>query len=361
MDKFMKRKFRPDFNRLLDAINHKCDPKYVPMLELHADPEVIGELLEEPIFSLDDQDDNPEFALKGVDQRIRFWTQLGFDAIPEGPPLLFPGTLQLKTEDSSNSGRGERRWVDEKKGVISSWKDFELYPWPDPNKFSFRSVEYAIDHLPEGMGIVGRGAGVFEMCMYLMGYETLSTGIYDQPDLVKAVFDRTSEILLSVLKKLVQFDRVIALFVADDMGFRTGTLIAPKHIRQYVIPFHKKAAEIAHNEGIPYLLHSCGKLDKIMDDLIDAGIDAKHSYEDAIEPVESFVERYSDRLAIIGGLDIDLLSRGTQEDVRKRTRQILESCSPSRSYILGSGNSIVNYISLENYLVMIDECHKFNS
>jgi uroporphyrinogen decarboxylase len=79
-----------------------------------------------------------------------------------------------------------------------------------------------------------------------------------------------------------------------------------------------------------------------------------------IQPVEAFVERYGDRVAAIGGVDMDLLTRGSQEAVRSRTRQILEACAPSRGYVLGSGNSLANYIQLGNFLAMLDEGWKYN-
>jgi D-alanyl-D-alanine carboxypeptidase len=60
-------------------------------------------------------------------------------------------------------------------------------------------------------------------------------------------------------------------------------------------------------------------------------------------------------------VDVDLLARGTEEQVRTRTRGILESCAPSRGYVLGSGNSITNYVSPRNYLAMLDEGWRYNS
>jgi len=98
-----------------------------------------------------------------------------------------------------------------------------------------------------------------------------------------------------------------------------------------------------------------------MDDLIDVlKIDAKHSYEDVIKSVESFSKRYQDRISVLGGLDIDLLTRGTEGQVRARTRSILQACAPSGGYMLGSGNSLANYLSVENYLAMLDEGWRFN-
>ena len=64
-------------------------------------------------------------------------------------------------------------------------------------------------------------------------------------------------------------DRVGAQFLGDDMGYKTGTLISPNHLREYVFPWQKKLVDISHEHGIPFLLHSCGNLRTIMDELIE--------------------------------------------------------------------------------------------
>jgi uroporphyrinogen decarboxylase len=76
--------------------------------------------------------------------------------------------------------------------------------------------------------------------------------------------------------------------------------------------------------------------------------------------VEQVYQQYADRIAIVGGVDINLLASGTEEQVRKRTRQILEACAPGGHYVLGTGNSVVNYIPISNYLAMLDEGRKWN-
>jgi uroporphyrinogen decarboxylase len=139
-------------------------------------------------------------------------------------------------------------------------------------------------------------------------------------------------------------------------------MIAPRHLRRFVFPIQKKIAGIAHEQGIPFILHSCGNLEAIMDDLIeDVGVDAKHSFEDVIEPVESFTAQYGHRTAAIGGVDMDLLARGTVEQVRDRTREVLAACASSGSFILGSGNTVANYVRPANFLAMIDEGWRHNS
>lgn len=91
------------------------------------------------------------------------------------------------------------------------------------------------------------------------------------------------------------------------------------------------------------------------------GGDAKHSYEDRIVPVEEVHRRWGDRIAILGGVDMDLLTRGSEEDVRQRTRAILETCAAKGTgYCLGTGNSGANSVAPRNFLAMLDEGRQWN-
>ncbi|MGC8861968.1 MAG: uroporphyrinogen decarboxylase family protein, partial [Armatimonadota bacterium] len=99
-----------------------------------------------------------------------------------------------------------------------------------------------------------------------------------------------------------------------------------------------------------------GNLGEVMDDLIDyVGIDAKHSFEDAIMPVAEFKRIYGHRIGVVGGVDVGALARMETPDLRRYVRQILEECAPGGGYALGSGNSVANYVKVENYHAMLEE------
>jgi uroporphyrinogen decarboxylase len=140
----------------------------------------------------------------------------------------------------------------------------------------------------------------------------------------------------------------------DDWGFKTQTMLSPADMRRYVIPWHKRIVETIHKAGKPAILHSCGNLKLLMDDIIDTiGYDAKHSYEDSILPVEEAYELYGKRIAILGGLDLDFVCRSTPDEVHKRAVAMLERVKGRGGYALGTGNSVPEYVPVENYLAMI--------
>lgn len=294
-----------------------------------------------------------------LDNFTAFWFGMGYDFVRFEQNLPFP-ELKKIVPDAAPGSDQERSWADEHHGTIQSWKDFEEYPWPKVEEFDFSAFEYLNARLPEGMGLIcSHGGGVFEHLSWIMSLEGLSNALFEEPDLVQATADRLGGLMVDFYRHILDLDRLVAVFPGDDMGYRSATMISPGLLRRLVFPWHKRFASMAHARGIPYFLHSCGNLRAIMDDLIgDVGIDGKHSYEDAIIPAPEFQRQFGDRIAVLGGLDLNVLSGGSVDDVARRTRELIETCGPRGRYAVGSGNSVPSYVPVENYLAMITEAHR---
>jgi len=131
-------------------------------------------------------------------------------------------------------------------------------------------------------------------------------------------------------------------------------MLSPADLRKYVFPWHKKIVEAAHAKGKPAILHSCGYMEEIADDIaFDMKFDGKHSYEDNIMPVEDVYRKYHDRFAIIGGIDVDFMVRKSPEEITARAAAMLELADKDGGFALGTGNSVPEYIPNEKYFAMI--------
>ena len=360
---------KPDKEEFREIILREKVSSQVHLIELHIDVEVIRYFTEkwgrkwvEP--SLAKGKESQKEVLKNY---LECWYRLGYDYVRLTSDFRFSAGLSFisskrEGEDTALLSRGTRHWVEEGKGVISSWEDFENYHWPSPEEMDLWPLEFVSQNLPEGMGIlVVFSPGVFEVLSNeLFGLETFSYLLYDDPHLVEAVANKVGELIYRAYERVVGLDNLLGFFQGDDMGFKKGTLISPEALRKYILPWHKKFAQLAHSHGLLYLLHNCGYCEPIMEDLIEeVKIDGKHSFEDEIMPVTEFKEKYGDRIAVLGGVDVDKLCGLNEEQLRQYVRDILEKCVPGGGYLLGSGNSITNYMPIENYLIMLDEGAKY--
>jgi len=352
----VSKSFQPNWQGWLGNIRRNSTPDRVYFMELFQDIEIRDAIAAR--FGLTDGLDpsDPNFEKRKYIAVQRF---CGFDYVYVSLSGVAWQFDQLATDDTAALARqGGRRYTNEHTGPLATWEGFEAYPWPDPSTPSAtRDLEWYERNLPEDMCIIAGGTGHFcELLSWLMGYESLCFALYDQRDLVEAIYQRVLAFHQAEVELYLQFDRVRAVWGSDDMGFKTGLLISPDDTRRLVLSGHKQLAAMAHAAGRPYLLHSCGNLSDIMDDLIDdVRIDAKHSFEDTIEDIRDVKRAWGKRIALIGGIDVDFLCRSDESAIRRRVRDTLDVCHPGGGYCLGTGNSVANYIPLDNYLAMVDE------
>lgn len=290
----------------------------------------------------------PESPLARIRNQVEAYRRCGFDYAVLAPWdagfLCFPKG-ERDAEKSYSQAHG---------GVITDRASLARYTWPDPEADDWSLAERVRPHLPEGMRLLLFSfGGVLENLVELVGYEELCLLLEDDPELVQEIADAIGSRLLRYYERGMGHAAIGGAIVNDDWGFKTQPFLSPEQMRRYITPWHRRIVQAIHDAGKPAILHSCGELRLLWEDLIeDLRFDGKHSYEDAILPVEQACQRYGRRIAILGGLDIDFLCRSTPEEVYARSRRLLEQTRADGGYALGSGNSITAYVPWESFLAM---------
>jgi len=344
--------FQPDYQNMLDVLaNHR--PARLPVYEHIISIPVMEKILGVSFGSLYDGDDcdlNEFFH-----HYCRFWQEMTYDTVSYEVCIteILPGPGALKGG----------------KGPIQTRADFECYPWHELESRYWRLAEQKFvalrKNLPPGMAALGGvGNGVFEISEDLVGFEYLAYMQADDPLLLTWLYAKIGDLMVTIWRRfLTQFGDVFAICrMGDDLGYKTRTLTSPNNIRQFVIPQYQRVISLIRQSGHPFLWHSCGNIFAVMDEVIALGIGAKHSNEDVIAPFETWIERYGDRIGLLGGIDVDILCRSEPADIvnlvyeRGRKYRAL-----AKGYALGSGNSIPEYVPVEGYLAMLDAAKKIRA
>lgn len=245
--------------------------------------------------------------------------------------------------------------------LITDWKSYELYPWREVKNSNFEIYLQLAGYLPDGMKLLAcSNGGILENATDLVGYEHLCMMYLLEPDLTKEIFEQIGKRLLEFFTIVSSMESVGVCVVNDDWGFKTQTMFPPEMMQEYVFPFTRKIIDAIHNNGKMAILHSCGNLLQIMDVIIDdLKLDGKHSFEDGIYPVEDAYEWWHKRISIMGGIDVDFLTRKSPDEIFHRSQKLLERTFDRGGFALGSGNSIPPFIPVENYMAMIRAAREF--
>lgn len=327
----------PDFAHLLAVLRRQA-PARPTLFEFFHNDELYQRLA--PLSAAEAQ--SPYAAHR---QRVTSFHRLGYDyATILISGFNFPSGRVYETQTISINADA----------LVHGRDSFAVYPWPDPDAADYEILDVLGADLPAGMKIICNGpGGVLENVIEIAGYERLCYWLADDPALVAAIFEGVGSRLVRFYERVAAHPAVGACIDNDDWGFRTQTMFSPAHMREFVFPWHRRISEVVHAAGKPLILHSCGHFERIIDDMVEIGIDARHSYEDNIMPVEQAYERYHDKFAILGGIDLDFICRATPDEVYARAEALLAQTADRGGYALGTGNSVADYVPVENYFAMI--------
>jgi len=340
----------PNFDRLRTTLLRTGEPDRVPTVELLVDREIKEAFLGRPIQSVADD--------------VDFWYRAGYDYIHirAGYEYRMLGDEDTVATKTYGGDFQVRRWVSSRDTWINSWAEYETYPWPDPETIDYSPIRQAADLLPAGMMVISGVGGIFTRVWRIMGYENFSYALVDQPDLVAALFKRVGETQLAVFERIVELDRIGAMWYGDDMAYTEGLLVSPEVLRRHVFPYLKEMGRICRRKELPFILHSDGDLWPIMDDLLDIGFNALHPIEPKALDLAELKEKLGYRLCFLGAIDLgEVLTLGDPAIVDTAVRDCIRIAAPGGGYGVGSSNTVAHWVPLENYQAMLAATRKYGA
>ncbi|AQT67610.1 methylcobalamin:coenzyme M methyltransferase [Anaerohalosphaera lusitana] len=338
--------FQPDYRMILDVLANRR-PTRLPLYEHIIAPQVMEKILNRKFSDLENGDAN-DLGLF-FENYCHFFKSMTYDTV----------SYEVTIADRLP---GHGAILGGKPGPIQSRSDFQAYPWDRLPELYWAEAQKRFaaleEMMPEGMKAVGGvGNGVFEISEDLVGMEYLAYLQADDPELHAELYTRIGDLMYKLWDRfLKQFGNAYAVCrMGDDLGFKSGFLISPATIRKHIMPQYKRITDLIHSHGKPFLWHSCGCVFGVMDEMIELGIDAKHSNEDQIAPFDRWIDLYGQRIGLLGGIDVNLLCLETPEYIKSRVQaDALRFRQKANGFALGSGNSIPNYVPVEGYLAMVE-------
>lgn len=250
------------------------------------------------------------------------------------------------------------RSVDKDIGIVSETPLPEPtlagYEFPDPTDSRFfENMEERIEsgtHLFRQFSI---GFSLYERAWTMRGMEQFMMDLIEHPDFAHKLLTAIADYNIAQAEKAMEYDIDGVLF-GDDWGQQHGLQMGPDMWRQFIFPQLKRMYGAVKARGKYVLIHSCGDVDEIFDDLISIGLDCFNPFQPEVMDVEALMKQYRGKLAFHGGLSTQqTLPYGSIEDVRKETRWLIDLGSDG-GYILAPAHAVEGDVPLDNMLAFID-------
>jgi len=246
-------------------------------------------------------------------------------------------------------------------GPIKTPGDLKTYQPPDPE------ADDVLGELPELIQKYKGKKAVAAICRdaffnpaFLRGTTQFLMDMVDNPKLVQELIEVTLSYDIRATQRMVEAGLDVVVF-GDDYADRHSTLMSPRHFKQFILPGLKRCVDVAHEAGAYVVKHTDGNIMPIIDMIVETGVDALNPIEpQAGMQIGLIKEKYGDRIAIIGNIDCGyVLSQAPVEEVRRVTRQTIETAAPGGGYCLSSSNSIHSSVKPENLLAMVETLREY--
>lgn len=241
----------------------------------------------------------------------------------------------------------------------NSIRELRGYQWPQPQWWDFTELSNVIEQVNPAAEyhLRFRAGSIFETAWSLCGLDRMLENLMLRPELPCYIMDRITEVHTENLRRVMEIagNKIDMLYSYDDLAGQHGLLLSPQLWSQTVKVRQGKLFALARSYGKPLMYHCCGRIDPLIERLIDIGVDVL----DPLQPLalaEDFAElkgRYGRRLTFHGGIDIQqLLPRGTRQQVKEEVERIKSILGRDGGYILAPAHHIQPDTPIENILAL---------
>jgi len=254
------------------------------------------------------------------------------------------------------------------RGTINNFEEYEEFPLPDPDnplRKNFFNAAMELESEYNGKICCAPGiTGMMEMTWEGFGLQNFSRLLSNRKN-AKKVFDDRGKFSVEMVKRIIEWGGSGPLIIFDDYGYKKGLFMSPQNYREFVIPWLKRICNSAHMGGLKVILHSCGDIYQIFEDIIDAGVDAINPIEPTTANRDYNIfklnEKYGSQITFIGNVSPQDLADKKPQDINDYVKKLITQIAPDGGFILSSGHSINPAVKLENFLAMRESLEKYGS
>lgn len=197
------------------------------------------------------------------------------------------------------------------------------------------------------------GFSLYERAWSLRGIENLLMDFVLYPDFVHQLFDAICDYNLAQIDKALEYD-IDAVYFGDDWGQQHGLIMGYDLWKEFIYPRLKKMYGRVRQAGKYVMIHSCGDVDELFDDLIEIGLNCFNPFQPEVMDVYDILPRYRGRLAFHGGLSMQrVLPFGTREEVIAESNRLLK-LGREGGYIFSPSHAVEGDTTLDNILAFIE-------
>jgi len=175
--------------------------------------------------------------------------------------------------------------------------------------------------------------GIFTRSWFLMGMENYLMALITDKEAIIELHKKIADFKIAICERFIDELDVDAVWVSDDWGTTKDLFISPELWRETIKPQQRRICNSVKNRGKILFQHSCGKVESILGDMIDLGIDVWNPCQPCND-LGGLKKKHGDKITFMGGIDSLIVDTGTPDDVRREVLYRIDTMAGKDGFII---------------------------
>ena len=271
----------------------------------------------------------------GINDRPAIWPQRAASFVPSVPRQDEWGCIWSRTEVDNMGQVTGHPLVD-----MPSDLSVTMYPdYSDPSHYE--KYDAFIDEAERQHKYIAAGIAfvLFERMHMLRGFQQTLVDILADPETTHRLAEHVVNVQLVYIDYLYRTygKRIHGITVSDDFGTQQAPFISADVWMQVFGPHYRRLYGAMHDAGYDVWVHSCGKVNDIIECYIDVGVDVVNLQQPRALGIEEIGERYRGRITFESLCDIQqTLPKADKRLVDQDVEALMRHwASPQGGFVLG--------------------------
>ena len=250
-----------------------------------------------------------------------------------------------ESDDASGSDMGQVKNI-----PIAEWEDMETYVFPDPKaEGRFEGLEEALAKAEEkGLYVqLNSPHCLFERMHFLRGFEDTLMDCLIEPDEIEALAVKLADYQIGIIEEAYRLGkgRIHCYDTTDDWGSQTNMLVSPKVFREIFKPQYKRIFDKAHECGMDIRFHIDGKVNEIIPDLIEVGVNIINIHQPRLLGIDEVSAIARGKVCFEVAVDVQsTMPTGDKNLIEAEAKELIEKWGTEKGGIIGVEYGYLNAI-----------------
>lgn len=202
--------------------------------------------------------------------------------------------------------------------------------------------------------VFGGQIGPFSLACRLYDMTEIMVALFDEPDTVHIVLEKATTFLAAYARAFKEAGANGIIMAEPAAG-----LLSPEQCAEFSSVYVKSIVDAVQDDNFMVMLHNCGNTVKLVPSMLSTGAMCFH-FGNAVDMADILPQIPPDRLAF-GNIDpARVFKNGTTDDVRQKTRELLEKTEGYGNFVISSGCDIPPGTPIENIQAFFDTVESYN-